>query len=244
MCHGAPSWPGLFEDDMKLSRREFGFFASALVALPQAVLAQNSAMKAPPSPPRRASFNAVQKEDLARISAYLNGIGTLVADFAQVNPQGGISQGVFYLSRPGRLRFEYRAPSPTLIVANGGNIYVRNSRLNTVDRYSVSDTPLELLLRDNIDMERNPAVLGVDRISGTDGQLEGLALRARSSTNRMQDNITIAFSVRPTFEIRQWTVRDAQGGNTRVSLSNLRMDVDFPDSLFAVPVRAPSTRKG
>ncbi len=229
---------------MKLSRRDFALFATAFAGLPYAAQAQNSAMKAPPSPPRRATFNAVQKEDLARISAYLNGIGTLVADFSQINPQGGVSQGVFTLSRPGRLRFEYRAPSPTLIVANGGNIYVRNSRLNTVDRYSVSDTPLELLLRENIDMERNPAILGVDRIPGADGQLEGLALRARSSTNRMQDNITIAFAVRPTFEIRQWTVRDAQGGNTQVGLSRVRMDVELPDSVFAVPVRTPSTRKG
>jgi outer membrane lipoprotein-sorting protein len=228
---------------MKLSRREFALFTTAFAALPHAALAQNSAMKAPPSPPRRASFTAVQKEDLARISAYLNGIGTLVADFSQINPQGGVSQGAFYLSRPGRLRFEYRAPSPTLIVANRGNIYVRNSRLNTVDTYSVSDTPLELLLRENIDMERNPAILGVDRIAGADGQLEGLALRARSSTNRMQDNITIAFAVRPTFEIRQWTVRDAQGGRTQVGLSRVRMDVELPDSVFAVPVRAPSTRK-
>ena len=230
---------------MSLSRRDFTLFAAAFAGLaPFGAHAQNSIMKAPPSPPRRVTFNTTQREDLARISAYLNGIGTLAADFTQRNPQGGLSQGAFYLARPGRLRFEYRPPSPTLIVANGGNIYVRNSRLNTVDRYSVSDTPLELLLRDNIDMERNPAILGVDRIPGADGQLEGLSLRARSSTNRMQDNITIAFAVRPTFEIRQWTVRDAQGGNTQVLLNAVRRDVDFPDSLFAVPVRTPSTRKG
>jgi len=231
---------------MKLSRRDFALHG-ALAAIAAASLpahAQNSVMKAPPSPPRRGSFTPAQREDLARISAYLNGIGTLAADFTQISPQGGVSQGVFYLSRPGRLRFEYRPPSPTLIVATGGNIYVRNSRLNTVDRYSISDTPLELLLTDNIDLARNPAILGVDRIPGADGELEGLALRARSSTNRMQDNITILFAVRPTFEIRQWTVRDAQGGNTQVSLSRIRRDVETPDSLFAVPVRAPSMRKG
>lgn len=229
---------------MTLSRRDFTFFAAAFAGLtPLAAQAQNSVMKAPPSPPRRVTFTAQQREDLARISAYLNGIGTLAADFTQINPQGGVSQGVFYLSRPGRLRFEYRPPSPTLIVATGGTIYVRNSRLNTVDNYSVSDTPLELLLRDNIDMERNPAILGVDRIAGADGQLEGLSLRARSSTNRMQDNITIAFAVRPTFEIRQWTVRDAQGGSTQVGLRNVRGDMTLADSLFAAPVRAPSTRK-
>lgn len=230
---------------MTLSRRDFALSVAAFAALPSlAAQAQNSIMKAPPSPPRRGTFTELQREDLARIGDYLNGISTLTADFSQINAQGGLAQGTFYLARPGRLRFEYRPPSPTLIVANGGNIYVRNSRLNTVDRYSVNDTPLELLLTGNIDLARNPAILGVDRIPGADGEVEGLSLRARSTTNRMQDNITIAFALRPSVEIRQWTVRDAQGGTTQVGLSNIRMGMALADSLFAVPVRAPSTRKG
>lgn len=216
---------------MKHSRRDFAGMAAALLALPLLM----GAGQAPP--PRRIEFTAEQKADLDRISAYLNGIRTLSAGFVQMNPQGNLAQGTFYLSRPGRLRFEYRPPSPTLIVATGGRIYVRNSRLNTVDHYDVSDTPLGLLLADNIDLKRNPAVLGVDRQPGE------LTLRARSSTNRMQDNIQIVFSTEPQLAIKSWTVRDAQSGSTSVALSQVAMGANTPDELFAVPVKAPVVRK-
>jgi outer membrane lipoprotein-sorting protein len=217
---------------MKHTRREFArlavpFLAAALLM---------GAGQAPP--PRRIEFTAQQREDLDKVSAFLNGIHTLSAAFVQMNERGNISQGGFFLSRPGKLRFEYRPPSPTLVVATGGKIYVKNSRLNTVDSYDASDTPLGLLLADTIDLKRNPAVLGIDRRAGE------LVLRARSSTNRMQDNINIVFATEPQLAIRSWTVRDAQGGSTSIALSQMQMGAGLNDGLFAVPVRAPVIRKG
>lgn len=221
---------------MKLTRRDFALAAAfaglASGAAPNAAFAQNKIQLQ-----RRIEFTPQQREDLDKVSAYLNSITTLAAQFVQMSPNGGISQGEFYLARPGKLRFEYRPPSPTLIVAAGGNIYVRNSRLNTVDRYSVQDTPLGLLLADNINLRANSAVLGIDRL---DGQL---LLRARSSTNRMQDNIQIVFATAPTLQIRQWTARDAQGGSTSVALSGIQVGVPVAPEAFAIPVKAPTIRK-
>jgi len=189
------------------------------------------------APPPRPVFSDEAVEDLNRLSAWLNGLSTLQADFIQVSPSGNIAQGTFYLARPGRLRFEYRAPSPLLIVATGGNIYVRNSRLNTVDRTSVSDTPLRLLLADDIDLKRNPAVLAINRVPGA------LVLHARSSTNRMSENMVITFSA-PDVQIREWVVKDLQGDPTSVVLSQVQTGMALPDTLFAVPVKAPTARKG
>ena len=216
---------------MKHSRREFVQLAIPFLA----VSALTGAGQSFPAP--RVQFSAEQRADLDAVSAHLNGIRTLSAGFIQMNPQGGIAQGNFYLARPGQLRFEYRPPSPTLIVATRGNIYVRNSRLNTVERYSVEDTPLGLLLGEGIDLKRNPAVLGIDRRPGE------LLLRARSSTNRSQDNINIVFATEPQLTIRSWTVRDGQGGTTSVALSQVEMGVPLAETLFAVPVKAPTIRK-
>ncbi len=46
-------------------------------------------------------------------------------------------------------------------MATDGNVYVKNARLNTVDRYDLSDTPLGILLNENVDLKTNKAVLGV-----------------------------------------------------------------------------------
>ena len=43
--------------------------------------------------------------DLARISAYLNSISTLEGEFVQVDPDGVLSEGQFFIHRPGRIRF-------------------------------------------------------------------------------------------------------------------------------------------
>lgn len=181
-----------------------------------------------PAPRRLPSYSDAQRADLDRISTYLDGLKTLKADFIQIDPDGTIDQGTFYLSRPGRLRFEYRPPNPTLVVANDGNVWVKNTKLNTVDRYSLSDTPLGLLLEKGVDLKRNRAIIGVEDENGV------ITLHARSSTNRVQGNITLVFAS-ADLELRQWTVKDNQGLLTTVALRNVQTGMALPDSLFTPP---------
>lgn len=190
-----------------------------------------------PVPQRKVEFTPQQQADLVKVGAYLNSIHTLKSNFVQLGPQGQIDQGTFYIEKPGRMRFEYQAPSPMLIVAAGGNVYVRNARLNTVDRYDLSDTPLGILLNSDVNLLRNPAILGVEEQPGT------LMVRARTSTNRSQANIMLIFSY-PEIELRQWIVRDNQGGSTTVALSGTETGAALADALFAVPAKAPKKNGG
>ena len=45
--------------------------------------------------------------DMARVEQYLNDLTTVAARFMQVAPDGGLTTGSFYLSRPGKMRVEY-----------------------------------------------------------------------------------------------------------------------------------------
>ena len=177
------------------------------------------------------SFSAQEKAHLDRISAYLNSIRTLRSEFVQIGPDGAADQGELYIEKPGRIRFAFRAPNPVSIVATGGRIYVKNARLNTVDNYDLDDTPLGILLNEKVDLARNRAVMGVAEQDGA------LILRARTSTNRSSANITLVFSA-PAIELRQWTVKDNQGGTTTVALQGTQTGGSFDQALFAVPVKA------
>lgn len=165
---------------------------------------------------------------LDKVSAYLNAIHTLKSNFVQISPQGELAQGAFYLAKPGRLRFAYNPPSPILVVATGGSIYVKNSKLNTVDRTSISDTPLDLLLNKDVDLRHDPVVTGVEQQPGS------VIVHARAATTRSQSNITLVFSY-PEIELRQWMVKDNQGGVTTVALTGLQTGGTLSDSLFAAP---------
>jgi outer membrane lipoprotein-sorting protein len=184
-----------------------------------------------PAPPRLyQAYSDQEKADLDKISAYLNGIKSLKASFVQVGPDGGMVQGEVFIQKPGQIRFEYKPPSPVLIVATGGRMYVRNARLNTLDTYDLSDTPLGLLLNERIDLKTNKSVIGVAEQNGN------IVVRARSSSNRNDSNITLVFAA-PEIELRQWTVRDNQGGDTTVALQSLQTGASLDPSLFIAPQR-------
>jgi outer membrane lipoprotein-sorting protein len=185
----------------------------------------------------RAIYNDQQKADLDKVSAYLNNIHSLKADFVQIGPDGGVAQGEIDIQKPGQIRFAFQPPSPMLIVATKGEIYVKNARLNTVDHYDLSDTPLGILLNENVDLKTNRSVLGVFEESGS------LIVQARSALNQNRSNITLFFSL-PTLELRQWIVKDNQGGNTTVALGNMQIGAHLDPAVFTVPVKDPRPAPG
>lgn len=171
---------------------------------------------------------AEDQRDLARISNYLNATETITGAFVQVDPNAVVSEGEFYLRRPGRLRFEYEDPNPALVVADGFWVAVVDRRDGGVDRTLLSDTPLELLLKEDVDLRRENAVRGIER---ADGQL---AVTAVDPDDPGLGEITMVFSNNP-LELRQWVVTDAQGRTTSVALRDTRTNVPVPPEKFVIP---------
>ncbi|HWA89390.1 MAG TPA: outer membrane lipoprotein carrier protein LolA [Rhizomicrobium sp.] len=174
------------------------------------------------------SFSDADKADLDRVSTYLNSIHTMRGGFVQIDPDGTVDQGAFVLSKPGRVRFEYDPPAPTLIVSDGRRVVVANKALRTVDSYALSHTPLGLILDDDIDLKDNSDVTGVAH------QPDALIVRARSSNFGVHADITLTFA-EPSLELRQWTVVDNQGLSTTVALRETQTGVDIPASSFVLP---------
>jgi outer membrane lipoprotein-sorting protein len=168
------------------------------------------------------------KADLDRVSDYLNSIHTLKAAFVQIGPEGQVDEGMFYIDKPGKMRFQYAPPNPTLIVSDGSTVAVQNKKLDTVDHYPIWSTPLNLILSNDVNLKKNQEIAGVDRQPGE------LIVNARSHSNNVNGNITLVFA-EPTLELRQWTVVDSQGLATTVSVRDVRQDVPLDPSLFVIP---------
>ena len=170
------------------------------------------------------------EEVLARGVAAIEAIGTLKARFSQVAPSGAVSTGVVYLSRPGRLLFDYDAPDPQEIVATGGLVYVHDADLETTDSYPVKQTPLRYLLDRKIDLS------GTDlaRVQRAPGEV---AVSLRSTDEELDGEVALAFAAAPdgSLDLVRWAVVDAQGGLTVVSLDEVERDVKLPRRLFRIP---------
>mgnify|MGYP001556670105 FL=1 len=177
------------------------------------------------------TYSAADRAELDRVSAYLNSIRTMKGGFVQIDPNGDVDQGNFDISKPGRMRFEYKPPAPTLIVSDGKTVAVANTQLKTIDSYPLDQTPLDLILGDSIDLADSHEIVGVAR------QQDSFIVKARSRGGRTQGNITLTFS-EPELELRQWTVIDNQGLSTTVALRNVQTGIDIPASLFVLPDKA------
>ena len=107
------------------------------------------------------AFDAKQRATLDRISRYLTSVQTMVGNFVQIGPDGGRTEGTFYIQKPGKVRFEYKPPTPIDIIADGSSVVVRDRNLATQDLYPLSQTPLRYLLADRIDLLRDTDVISV-----------------------------------------------------------------------------------
>ena len=183
--------------------------------------------------PRRAfaahgNFSADDVQDLDRISAYMNRLTTAEAKFTQIDQWGQMRDGAIYLSRPGRLRFEYLKPANDLvIIADGQWLYIQNNALKTTTHYDINATPLALLVKDKIDLSTEDEIVALHREPGQ------LGVTARDDKGLLQGEITLNFSD-PGIELRNWISKDAQGVMVQVSLRDFKEGVKLDPNLFVV----------
>lgn len=195
-------------------------------AKPPAAVAAPVIVPPAAAPPLTATSSADRDRlDLQRVSAYLNSIRTLQGQFVQVGPNGEMDQGLIYVSKPGRMRFEYAKPSPYLIVADGVSVAVGNSQVKTVDRYPLIDNPLSLILDDKIDLGKTAAISRIERKPGQ------IVITAKREEGGLKGQVTLIFA-EPSLELRQWVVTDAQGMQTMITLQNVQTGVTLNPELF------------
>ena len=194
-----------------------------------------------PDPRKRAtgglftSFDAKQRAEAAKVSGYLSSLQTLVGQFVQVGPDGSRTTGDFYMQKPGKIRFEYDAPSNISIVADGQSVVVRDRKLATQDAYPLSQTPLRFLLADRIDLMRDTKVIGVS----ADDLYISITLEEQNplvGTSRLM----LMFGVKDNM-LKQWTITDPQGYDTTVAVYNLDATKRPDPSMFKIDYTNYST---
>jgi outer membrane lipoprotein-sorting protein len=174
------------------------------------------------------AFAALSSEDTAavdRIETYMNSVKTLSARFLQVDSEGNVSHGQLYMRRPGRLRFEYDAPSPLLIVADGVWLVLHDKELDQVSRFPLYETPLGVLVDDPVNLREKVEVVEVEHGLGV--------LRVRIVDRELPDEGWIAITfTEPPMLLRQWKVKDSQGSITALSLNDIRINQKLDNDLF------------
>lgn len=162
-----------------------------------------------------------------RIANHFASVKTMSGEFMQFSPSGQQTGGKFFISRPGKIRFNYDAPSPMRVISDGRSVVIGNRQLKTWDLYPLSKTPLNLLLGDTID-------LSAKMVRDVKEEPDLTTIVLGDKTIFGDSTITMMFDPK-TYDLRQWTIRDAQGKDTSVMIFNVRAGVALNDGIFTIP---------
>jgi outer membrane lipoprotein-sorting protein len=195
----------------------------------------STATPAPSAPEPPSPFDAKQRALLDRISNYLSSVQTMVGKFVQVGPDGGRTEGAFYIQKPGRVRFEYNPPSPIDIISDGSSVVVRDRKLATQDLYPLSQTPLRYLLAERIDLLRDTDVVSVS----ADDSFATVVIEQKQLLIGT-DRLMIMFDAKD-LTLKQWTVTDPQGFDTTVAVYNLDSTKKPDPNLFVINYQRDQT---
>ena len=166
------------------------------------------------------------KADIIRAEQYLNTIKTLKARFTQISPTGESIDGTVYLSRPGKMRFDYDPPSPILVMANGSFLIYYDKQLRQVSYIDLDSSIAGVLVRDQVQLD-GPDLKLLNIAHAPD--LLNITVAQRKDPS--QGQITLVFTEHP-FALRQWKVIDAQNQLTTVSLYEPQQGIPLDPELF------------
>jgi outer membrane lipoprotein-sorting protein len=174
------------------------------------------------------TLDAHQKDLVDKISSYFSGINTLQGSFLQTGSDNRRMKGKFYLSRPGRFRFDYARPSRQIVISDGRYLAVQDLDLNNEDRVALDQTPFRLLLRTDVNLVRDARITELQE--SDDMLVLGLEDKDPNTTGR----IKLYLATKPDLELKEWVTRDAQGLDTRVEVSDLAKSVQLDADLFTI----------
>ena len=183
---------------------------------------------------------AAQQQTAQQVAAALQArydqIRDFSADFTQQYESGVLKRkiterGKVQVKKPGRMRWDYKAPEEKLFVSDGSRIYLWVPADNQVTRSPVPKqdeaTTAVLFLVGKGNLTRDFTVTFVpDMPAGT----YGLRLEPKLP-ERDYDWLQLVVD-QQTLQIRSLTAADRQGGQSTFTFSNFKENIGVPDSTF------------
>jgi outer membrane lipoprotein-sorting protein len=168
---------------------------------------------------------ARHEELVHRLEHYLSDLTTIAADFSQVAPDGSLTNGKFYLERPGRMRWQYNPPTPILMVADGKVLTYYDYELEQVNYIPLDSTLIGFLAEPQISFS------GYVGLRTIEEQNDAIRVTIAERGKPGDGELMLEFSDKP-LTLRNMVVTDATHQVTSVSLNNAQFGVKLDRELF------------
>ena len=165
--------------------------------------------------------------EVSQAEGYFQNLKTVKSRFIQTSPDGSQMRGTFYLNRPGKLRFQYDAPSKDFVVADGLFIYFYDGEVKQQSNAPISQTLADFILRKDLKLSGDLKVTKIMRAGGL------LQITMIQRDEPKAGELTLGFSESPKYQLKKWRVKDSIGNITETELFDMQAGIKLPSSLFA-----------
>lgn len=178
------------------------------------------------APPQTSKYTGAPEQEaiVEQINQYFNTMTNLEGRFLQTDANDERKLGEFYLQRPGKVLFDYSPPSRQKIISNGEYLAIENHDLKTSDRYPLESTPFKLLLKEEVNLQKDANIVALD-------VGENIVVLTVEDKEDRSGQIRLFFEW-PELQLKEWIITDAQGLNTRIQLAELETNKDVDPELF------------
>lgn len=168
-----------------------------------------------------------------KLERYLNQLKTLEADFQQTEDTQ-IMKGHVFLSRPGKIRFDFLAPDQKLLVSDGTWLIFYDAPLQEVTHMNIKDTPGKFLLADQITFDKETILKEIQDI----GEYYIVHMEAPQEGY----HLVLHFHKDP-LTLKGWTIRDSQGHETHLMLFNHKINQPISEEKYKFKDPRPRRKK-
>lgn len=170
------------------------------------------------------NLNAAPKYQ--KIEDYLNSIKTASAGFFQIDQNGGIVEGKFFVKKPGKFKWDY-INTNIQIVSDGKTVIYYDKELEQKNYISLKDTVASLLSRENIKLGIDAEVL--DYQEKQHSLHLSLAYRKQSQIKEF----TLIFQANP-LTLGKIYVVDQDDNQLTITLDDFTINQPISDNVFLV----------
>ena len=168
---------------------------------------------------------AADEKLLKQIETYLNQFDNISSQFIQSSSIGSQETGEILISKPGKLRIEYKKDNKLLIVADGKWLHYFDTDLNEIQSIIIQKSPAWILLKKNINLKND---FNIKKLEKKNGKIS-LTLVDKNFENI--EKIELIFSANP-IELKKWIIIDNQEVETTVGLLNIKRKKKFNPKTF------------
>jgi outer membrane lipoprotein-sorting protein len=170
------------------------------------------------------ALTAEETDLINAVSAHNSAITTMVGKFLQIDTQGQRIEGIFYLQRPGKIRFRYNPPSREEILSIGNGFYVIDRKEKTQYAYPQDKVPLRQFLDEKIDL-LHAGLVAIDQSA------DYLSLTLQDETPAGTIKVALVFD-KETQDLVQWVLTNPDGTDLTFSLYDVEKGVEIPPAYF------------